>query len=560
MTAKEQRDELVKLAKSREKKNTYSQARPGNFWGKNGGKGSSDCSDTWAQLYKRVLGISIGSNTSEQLSNAVKGKNGAIIVDRPSGNQFDQSKLQVGDLLYFKGNTNNYQSVGHVEGYVAKNTCFGHGSGTGGTVKNLKDYCASRTGSRKALAAVRFIKDDVKPLVWGEDEIRKGMIDPIVKTLQLLLLDWGYSLGSFGADSDFGGKTFEAVVAWQTDNNLKPDGVIKDVDYDVIDALLSPTDPESGDPPEDPSPEPMPLPKPEYGDQFVTVTNGETVYIRSQPTTDAPVCSVAKLGDKFPYAGETSTSGWHSIVVGDRDMAWISGKYTTLSEPIEPEPVPPTPPSPQTPHSKYLTDEQWARLNSTDICADISHHDPVLKGHNYVAPMIWIRSGDSTNVLDKNMKQNIAQAVEFRIPFATYMFSRASTEKAMKAEIDQWVKHVRSTGHEPNLGWWLDIEVDASNNPTLRYGIEYLKTLIPNDQIFGIYIANRLFKKFEGLLHRWDVIWVPRYSGKKPDSDRYDIHQFGFAAFPGINGKNKTVDANRPHVGMTWQDVFQKRT
>lgn len=207
-----------------------------------------------------------------------------------------------------------------------------------------------------------------------------------------------------------------------------------------------------------------------------------------------------------------------------------------------------------------LTDAQKKRLCCNTIAADISHHDPKLDGSKYKAPFIWIRSGDSCRTYDANMQHNIKEAVKYGIPWGTYMFSRAGTKSDMKKEIDRWIANVRSSGHEPSLGWWFDIEVDSSTLDAVKYGIEYIKTIIPNEQLFGIYIANRLYSKYKKLLPLFDVIWVPRYSGKAPDNSKYHIHQYGFAAFAGVNGSKKTVDSNRPKPPHTWDKVFIKRT
>ena len=46
-----------------------------------------------------------------------------------------------------------------------------------------------------------------------------------VKELQSLLIQAGYSCGSYGADGDFGNNTFKAVVNFQKKYKLEVDGV-----------------------------------------------------------------------------------------------------------------------------------------------------------------------------------------------------------------------------------------------------------------------------------------------------------------------------------------------
>lgn len=64
-------------------------------------------------------------------------------------------------------------------------------------------------------------------------------------------------------------------------------------------------------------------------DARVAVTGG-SVWIRSGPGTDYGKLGVVHQGDVLPYAGETA-EGWH-LVTWQGSTAWISGKYTTLTE------------------------------------------------------------------------------------------------------------------------------------------------------------------------------------------------------------------------------------
>lgn len=56
--------------------------------------------------------------------------------------------------------------------------------------------------------------------------LRKGSKGVYVKELQNLLISKGYSCGSYGADGDFGGATYNAVVDYQRDNGLDVDGIV----------------------------------------------------------------------------------------------------------------------------------------------------------------------------------------------------------------------------------------------------------------------------------------------------------------------------------------------
>ena len=165
MTASEKRAYAAELMKSREKKNSYTQgSKRSQFF-----SGYSDCSSAVRECIKKAAGIDIGSNTSAQINN--RNKKG-LIVHETDGYYPDESKLLPGDCLYFKGNTEHPLDVGHVEMYTGPNECYGHGSGTGPTRKNLKDYCKSRASSKKRyFMAIRWIQDE------GGETDKPGVIE-----------------------------------------------------------------------------------------------------------------------------------------------------------------------------------------------------------------------------------------------------------------------------------------------------------------------------------------------------------------------------------------------
>lgn len=56
--------------------------------------------------------------------------------------------------------------------------------------------------------------------------LRKGSKGEYVMLLQTKLMMFGYDLGSYGADGDFGSKTLTAVQKFQRDNGLTADGIV----------------------------------------------------------------------------------------------------------------------------------------------------------------------------------------------------------------------------------------------------------------------------------------------------------------------------------------------
>lgn len=58
------------------------------------------------------------------------------------------------------------------------------------------------------------------------NQLSKGDKGKQVKTLQRLLQGFGYSVGSYGIDGDFGNATLTAVKNFQKDNGLTSDGIV----------------------------------------------------------------------------------------------------------------------------------------------------------------------------------------------------------------------------------------------------------------------------------------------------------------------------------------------
>lgn len=175
MNTTEKRELLVKSALTREKKNKYSQDINKRTLIESG---FGDCSGTVWYWYYKLFKINIGANTQAQINSPLGVRVGVNIVDGIP----DENSLKKGDLLYFRGSDNTRtEGVGHVEMYIGDGKLFGHGSGVGGTVKNMADYCKTRfnTPSTKMLknkgliCVIRFLGGDeveeltsVNDIVW----------------------------------------------------------------------------------------------------------------------------------------------------------------------------------------------------------------------------------------------------------------------------------------------------------------------------------------------------------------------------------------------------------
>ena len=68
-------------------------------------------------------------------------------------------------------------------------------------------------------------KPEYKGIYIPVRELYKGMTGGDVKSLQRLLFADGYSVGKSGDDGDFGNDTEKAVINYQKDHELDPDGI-----------------------------------------------------------------------------------------------------------------------------------------------------------------------------------------------------------------------------------------------------------------------------------------------------------------------------------------------
>lgn len=334
-TSKELRDKIVSTYLTRQSKNQYTQGNDRKyFFGKptDGKPGWSDCSSSWRETYKRVIGQDIGGNTAAQIVN----KKLIEVCLQKGGQPANVDKMLPGDLLYFKGSDASRPfGVGHVEGYLGNGKIAGHGGGTGPRVTNMKDYCASRYKQNRGLIKVLRVipldgSDSIKPaapatpttntyeLGFGARVLKFGMSGSDVKALQTALLSLtnpSYSLGKWGADGDFGTATKNAVIAYQKANKLEADGVVGEKTRLALEKAL----PETGDDAEDTA---TPAAK-----KIVKIS--EDVYIRTKSNTNGSIIGVAKAGATYPWAEETSPDGWQRIIV-DAQKGWVSGKYAKL--------------------------------------------------------------------------------------------------------------------------------------------------------------------------------------------------------------------------------------
>ena len=145
------------------------------------------------------------------------------------------SSIAVGELLWMQGHVGIYIGDGlAVECTPAWKGCvqvtavhnIGKKSGYNGrtwTKHGKLPYVTYETsGTYQPPAASASKVENVS----GLPELSYGSKGDVVEALQILLIGYNYSCGSYGADGDFGGATKKAVVEFQEDTGLDSDGVV----------------------------------------------------------------------------------------------------------------------------------------------------------------------------------------------------------------------------------------------------------------------------------------------------------------------------------------------
>lgn len=77
------------------------------------------------------------------------------------------------------------------------------------------------------------------PLPYVKPTLKKGSKGPDVTELQNDLLQLGYRLPQYGADGSFGNETRNALILFQKDNGLTPDGICGPLSWAAITNLIS---------------------------------------------------------------------------------------------------------------------------------------------------------------------------------------------------------------------------------------------------------------------------------------------------------------------------------
>lgn len=482
---------------------------------------------------------------------------------------------QPGDVVYFYSSAKG--RIGHVGLVYAVDrtkiyTIEGNTSGGNSLVTNggavwKKSY--NKTSSyidgfgRPLYEQIPIPEDSPAPqpdTSLGKRTLRKGMKGDDVKELQSILIGWGYDMGSYGADGDYGAKTQSAVSNFQRTSELEADGVYGAQTHSALMKKLAleteqPVDDGDGEEQEpidnelpqgntdgdtdekagDENPEPNGDEDPVKDTDLAVKVTGSTVNVRAQPNTSAAIVFVAKKGDVLAFSGMTTIDGWNGVVC-EGVLGWISGKYSEIIEDTTPEVRPEPLPTEDDPRA----------------IIDISVYQTISDA-NLMAKNVKLCIHRASVGLKKDAKwDKHAKLMQGAgILYGAYHYVKATN--ASEAVQEARVFYASASPHNPIFYCadmeWTGIAKGRARNICTAF-IAELKRL--GARKTGIYVGHHLYKLWNLDYKQVDFVWIPRYSDRKANlagkpgkwpAYPCALHQYSSGGkIPGITGR---IDMNR---------------
>lgn len=162
--------------------------------------------------------------------------------------------------------------------------------------------------------------------VTDKNYLEIGDSGATVKTMQTMLIECGYSCGSYGADGDFGGDTEKALRKFQDDNNLTVDGQYGPVSKAKLTALYNAK--VSGNGSKDKK-NPSKTPK------WVGMVNTEELNVRTGAGTGNPKLTAYPLLRQHNLVDVCDTvraadgTDWYYIRIAGKYYGYVCGKCIT---------------------------------------------------------------------------------------------------------------------------------------------------------------------------------------------------------------------------------------
>ncbi len=168
------------------------------------------------------------------------------------------------------------------------------------------------------------LSDTPDNVALGTRLLKRGMKGSDVKAMQELLLQLGYALPRYGADSDFGAETEKAVKAFQKDAGLEEDGKYGDKTHAAPMDAVADDDEGKADMPSESTPA--------KGEGSATPEGGTGETKPDAP--DAPAESETQEGkEEAPTQGNEPPKPMGTTVVivsNGGKVGWVSGKYSRV--------------------------------------------------------------------------------------------------------------------------------------------------------------------------------------------------------------------------------------
>ncbi|MEA5066172.1 MAG: GH25 family lysozyme [Eubacteriales bacterium] len=483
-----------------------------------------------------------------------------------------QADPRPGDVVFFysvsKGRIGHVGIVTRVDAAsiytIEGNTGGGSSLVTNGGAVLAKSYKKTSTyidGYGRPLYDEVEVEADADALSYalGDRALKKGGAGEDVRELQSILIGWGYDLGGYGADGDFGAKTEAAVSNFQCANHLTADGIYdalthkvlmeqlgREVELPVAEGEIVEQEPPEGadEASQEPEPENDPEPTGEEDpakdpDRYVLVT-GSTVNVRTQPNTGGRIVFVAGKGDQLAYAGMTTADGWHGVVC-EGALCWISGRYSKVVEIADDGPG-------ALPELPGIVDDDRAIV---DISAYQTIKDAAAAAKMAKHVKLVIHRASVGSNPDKKWPKHVKLMREAGSAYGTYHYVKATT--AAEAVQEARLFWRQASPYDPRF-YVADMEYSGIDKGHAR-GIcsaflGELKRL--GARKTGIYVGHHLYKLWDLNYAEADFVWIPRYGNKaanlagKPGKwPAYPctLHQYSSGgSVPGIIGR---IDMNR---------------
>ncbi len=225
-------------------------------------------------------------------------------------------------------NDNDF-ALGYAMGQDSGGDSKGGGFAYGSQVTNLKSRKWTHWYKHPAINYGE-VSEPAKPeqITLGSRLLKKGMKGEDVKMLQQLLGRLGYELE---IDGDFGSKTEEKVMAFQTDFELEVDGKYGNLSHEALMSAIA--DHDAGQPEtESPQIPVEPAPEEETAKPTATmieiVSKGGDVNIRTGNSAEYAKITSVKSGSRFIYVA-TAANGWNAVEINGQ-VGWVSGEYSNL--------------------------------------------------------------------------------------------------------------------------------------------------------------------------------------------------------------------------------------